>query len=450
MPNYLWLLIALAMVASPLILPLVSSGVFDRKSLTVTLIASAIVVLLPFTGFGDATTVWSLFLAQTLLGTAYVSVSRMRQRKTPFLHAVMSTFSNGSWFITMLLIAGAYQHAEHSLGGVALTAEFATFFVASVAGFMVGRLTGVQWMQWLEKRYGITIDSVDSRWLRRLDDATVPVLVLAIFACLEFYGIFEIAPMRDVCIVLLLGFVQASIYALNTRLANRNHPGWPTLTGILGGIVFVVHWTYLMGYTKAGGLMPLTLLVPYTIATVAGSNLGALVSMFYEKVLGLNVNAPVKGAKEYADVKWHRYVLYATGGLCAAYIIFGTQILTFFGLSPHAIALPFSLSLAPEYERPLALLFAVGVYVINGATQALLSRAGNRNNVSFHAGMALVTGSVNFFISAFVILNARFLDLIPVVAFSSALGQFWGQKVSIVVERAIGSVMVIPPEPKKA
>ena len=43
--------------------------------------------------------------------------------------------------------------------------------------------------------------------------------------------------------------------------------------------------------------MPLSLLVPYTIATVAGSNVGALISMFYEKVLGLDVSGPAKDKK---------------------------------------------------------------------------------------------------------------------------------------------------------
>ena len=149
-------------------------------------------------------------------------------------------------------------------------------------------------------------------------------------------------------------------------------------------------------------------------------------------------------------MKWHRYILFGTGGICALYILTSTQILAFFDLTPHAITLPFAIPLPLDYARPLALLAAVVVYVVNGATQTLLSRAGNRNSMSFHAVMATTAGTINFLLGAFVILNARFLDLIPVVAFSSTLGQFWGQKVSIAVERAVGSVMEIPPEPKKA
>lgn len=432
----IWPLAGLLLVASPLILRTLEPSVFDARSLAIVLGAFALALLAPFFGLGDMATVSQVLLAQTVLFAAFVSVSRMRQRKSAFLHALASVASNGSWFLVMFVLAGAYVHAEQTLHGGALTREFAGLLVASVAGILAGRLVGVQWMQFVERRFSVRTDSVGSPTLAWLDARTVPALMGVLVAMVAAYYDYHFAPWRDVLIVTTLGFLQNGVYAMNTRLANRDHPGWPVVTGLLGGAIFVVHWTYLIGYSETGGLMPLTLLIPYTVATVAGSNVGAMVSMLHENLLGIKADTHRTNSALYASVAWHRWLLVGVASLCVIYLSWSTEILLFFGLAAHAISVPFA-----ELGRPLALLFGAAMFFANNITHTLSSRAGNRNHAGYHAITCLIHGATTFFMGAFVILNAQFLDLIPVAALGSATGQLFAQRVSLWMEKRLESVM---------
>ncbi len=432
----IWSMACLVLLASPLVLRTLEPSVFDARSFTIVLWAFVLALSAPMLGLGDASTVYQVLLAQTVLFAAFVSVSRMRQRKSAFLHALASVASNGSWFVVMFVLAGALVHAEHTLHGGALTREFIGLLIASVAGILAGRLVGVQWMQFIERRFKIKTDSVGSTALARLDGYTVPALMLTLVAMAAVYYDYHLAPWRDVVIVTALGFVQNGVYAMNTRLANRDHPGWPVVTGLLGGAVFIVHWTYLIGYSETGGLMPLTLLIPYTVATVAGSNMGAMVSMLYENWLGIKADTHRTNPAMYNTVHWHRWLLVGVAVLAIAYLPWSTEILAFFGLAAHSISLPFA-----ELSRPLALLLGAAMFFANNITHTLSSRAGNRNHAGYHAVTCLIHGGTTFFMGAFVILNASFLDLIPVAALGSAAGQLFAQRASLWMEKRLESVM---------
>ncbi len=278
--------------------------------------------------------------------------------------------------------------------------------------------------------------------LALLDRYTIPTLLYALVATVAACLIFKLAPLQDVLIVTCLGFLQNGIYAFNTRLANRNHPGWPVVTGLLAGIVFVVHWTYLLRFTQVGGIMPLALLLPYTVATVTGSNVGALLSMILEGWLGLNKpDAHVKEGKGYANVRWHNRLLIAVAVFCGVYILWSGPILGALGLEVHAIVLPFPFFEGSDFARAAAMVFGGFIFFANNITHTLSSRAGNRNHAPYHAMTCLLHGLVTFWMGTFVILNARFLDLIPVAALGSAAGQLYAQKFSMWMEKRLVSVM---------
>lgn len=431
-----WLTLTACLTGSPLLLLRLGRSSFDRKSFSIVVLACAIAATAPALGFGGAAAVYKVLLAQTVLFAAFVSVSRMRQRKSAFLHALASIASNGGWFLVMFVLAGALVHAEHALHGTALSREFVGLLLASIAGILAGRLIGVQWMQFVERRFKVRTDSVGSSGLDWLDRRTVPALMAALVVMAAAYYGCRFAPWRDVLIVTTLGFLQNGVYAINTRLANRDHPGWPVVAGLAGGAVFIVHWTYLIGYTEVGGMMPIALLIPYTVATVAGSNTGAMLSMMHERVLGIKADTRRANAAAYASIVWHRWLLAGAALVCAAYLLWSDSVLALFGLAAHAIVLPFA-----SVPRPAALVLGGLAFFANNVTHTLSSRAGNRNHAPYHAATCLIHGLVTFFMGAFVILNARFLDLVPVAALGSATGQLFAQRISLRMEQWLASVM---------
>lgn len=138
----------------------------------------------------------------------------------------------------------------------------------------------------------------------------------------------------------------------------------------------------------------------------------------------------------YNMVCWHRWLLVGVALLAIAYLSWSTEILALFGLAAHSINLPFA-----ELSRPVALLVGAATFFANTVTHTLSSRAGNRNHAGYHAVTCLIHGGTTFFMGAFVILNASFLDLIPVAALGSAAGQLFAQRASLSMEKRLESVM---------
>jgi hypothetical protein len=445
-----WMFAVMCIIGSPLLLQWVKDGAPDVRSFLISLCAVSVVFAAPYLGFGDQAVVWKFLLAQTLLFMSFVCVSRIRQRKSLFLMALASVGSNGGWFLAMQILAGAYLASKQGI----VDAQSIGVLMAAIAGTLVGRLVGVQWMTWVEKRFQVRTDSVGTPTLKWLDAHTQPALRVIFFGTLAVYGVLHfvtgVVSIVDVVVVMTLGFVQSNVYTINTRFANRDHPGWPVLTGLLGGVVFMVHWTYLIGYTQSGGFMPLVLMIPYTVATVYGANSGAVLSMMLEKMLGIEVDTHKKSAAKdaFKQVTWHKPVLIGIALVCGVYLVTSGYVLAMIGATAHTISLPFTLFAGTQWERPAALFMGGLVFFLNNITHTLSSRAGNRDHAPYHAVTCVVHGVVTFATGTFVVLNAHFLDLVPVAAFGSAAGQLFAQKWSMGMEKWLSSVMDVPQEKK--
>lgn len=444
-----YLLLTTIGVLSPFLITLLPKGKINIPSLFIAAIAVCIAALLPLYVLGSAGLVWQFMFLQFLLYFSFVAVSRMRQRKSAFLHGLMSIFSNGQWFVAMWILSEIYlvsDYAKDVLGEMTFSNEFLVLLVAAIASTLAGRMVGVQWMQWVEAKWEVRTESVGSEKLRFLDSHTPRVLSYSVIACLAGYGIFFPSFFLDACIVTALGLSQSGVYAITTRFANRNHPGWTMVIGLVGGIIFYIHWIYLISFTLVGGIMPLVLLVPYIIATITGSNLGAKLSMFLEVSLKLKADEHVLGRDEYKNITWHRKILWAMtiGGIL--YIVGNEYILEMLGQTVHMIQIPLPLTMwfGNEYARYAALAIGGLMFFLNSSTHTLSSRAGNRNHAPFHAVTCVLHGIVAFSVGTFIILNARFIDLLPIAIFSAAAGQLFAQKLSIRLEKILQSVMDPP------
>jgi hypothetical protein len=430
--------------ASPLIIAASTTGVFDSRSFLIIGIALVAVVLLPLFGKGDALVLWQYFLAQSLLFASYIFVSRVRQRKSLFLIAVASVASNAGWFAAMRVLATAYLSGGQKLSDM----NTGELLAMAVLGTVVGRLIAAQWTMWVEKRWHVGTDSVGSPTLRWLDAHTHYGISLLFFGGVIGYGAFGLISLHDLLIVSVLGFAQNAITTINSRFANRDHPGWPVVTGLAAGTLFVINWTFLIGHTDSGELMSPALLVPYTLATVAGGNCAAVASMRLEKKLDLKVDSYVAGVTPYNDPTWHRFLLLGIAGLCGVYLTMNGYFAALFSLQLHSIVLPFP-TMGTEFGRGVSMVMAGVLFFLSNVTHTLSSRAGNRNSSTYHAVTCILDGMMTFWTGTFVILNARFLDIVPIAAFGTALGQLWAQRCSMGMERWLGSVMGESGEPER-
>jgi hypothetical protein len=441
----IWPLLAALLAISPLLLLKLECGSFDARSSMITVVATMLALAMPSLGFGDEGVVWKFFLGQLMLFASFVAISRVRNRKSLFLTALAGVGSNGGWYLAMFVLAEGYLLTRT---GVTLDV-FVGLLTAAVCGTLVGRLVAVQWMMWVEKRWQVRTDSVGSAGLRNLDDQTMRGLLVALFGCLALYAAFGWASMRDVTVVMTLGVFQSAVYTVNARLANRDHPGWPVISGLVASVVFMVHWVFLIAYTQSGAFMPLSLLVPYTVATIIGANFGVVQAMLFEKKHGITVDSHVKkgsGKKDYSDVTWHRKILFITSVICGAYLVASEQILSTLGLTAHAIVLPLTPFAGTGLERPAALFIGGLVFFASNITHTVSSRAGNRNHAPYHAVTCVIHGLMVFGTGSFVILNPSIPDLIPVAALGSALGQLFAQRFSMTMEAWLVTVMDVPEE----
>jgi hypothetical protein len=102
-----------------------------------------------------------------------------------------------------------------------------------------------------------------------------------------------------------------------------------------------------------------------------------------------------------------------------------------------------------EFGRGVSMVMAGVLFFLSNVTHTLSSRAGNRNSSTYHAVTCILDGMMTFWTGTFVILNARFLDIVPIAAFGTALGQLWAQRCSMGMERWLGSVMGESGEPER-
>ena len=458
MPAFFWLLAAFSIVVSPAFLPLVG-GKTDTKSYRIVLVVFALAALLPLFGFGTPGVVWQILLAETILFVAFIFVSRWRNRASNTLHMLASIASNGGWFLVMYVLANQYQHEHAALASGAFSREALGFFAVVIAGVLGGRLVGMQWSLRIEEYLEVETNGVKSKRLSRFDPLVIPALTAAIFACIVGYGLVSPALSHDVSVVMLLSVVQNGAYALKTRLGNRNHVGWAAVAAIVAALSFIVQWSYLLHYTAEGGSMPLALAVPYTVATVVGSVFGANISMWFEKVWGIEAEKNQKPV-DLIGQPLFRFVLGSVGAFCLLYLFFGNALLALVGVAPHPLSFPFPLFAGTAWERPATLVLAGLVFCLQEVSHTLASTAGNRSDAepgrasflrsqaAYHALICLFYGAITFSKDIFVIFSPHLIDLVPVYIFGNVLGQFFGQTINYKITKALGFVMNVPPAKK--
>lgn len=81
-------------------------------------------------------------------------------------------------------------------------------------------------------------------------------------------------------IVLTLSFVQNITFSLVSRARNRNHHTWHGVASVLSNSVWFLTFAYI---SKEG--WDLSLIIPYTIGTTAGSIFGTHIAMGVERKL---------------------------------------------------------------------------------------------------------------------------------------------------------------------
>lgn len=441
MNEELWPVLAVLFIASTYLLKFFKGAKENPWSDVIIAFSTVIAICAPLALLDSATIIWKFFLGQMIMFASFVCISRMRNRKSLFLNALAGVGSNGGWFVAMQILAAGYLLTKSGTDSTTLIC----LLIAAIGGVVSGRLVAVQWMEYVETRWKVRTDSVGSASLRALDGYTAYGLLVCVGVTIFAYTTFGWASMHDVFIVMTLGILQNAIYTVNARFANRDHPGWPVVTSLLSTVVFIGHWVFLMRYTESGSFMPLVLLVPYTVATVFGGNIGVVLSMVLEGRLGATVDSYTKANKvSYTNVTWHRKVLWSVAALCGVYVFFSTPVLTFFGIAPEQLLLPAQLFQGVSFEREIALVFAGMVFFFNSVTHTVSSRAGNRNHSPYHAMACVVHGLVVFGTGSFAILNPHIFDLLPVALLGSALGQLCAQRFSLYMEYWLGSLMDLP------
>jgi len=370
--------------------------------------------LLP--NFGEAII---FFTAATAQFTAFVFVSRLRQRGSFFWHAVASLAANGTWYVTMHLFDGA--------------GAYWMYIFPFVAGIIAGRTIGVLWAQYVEKAFDLKSDAARDPRLapgKRLHlvahEPTFWVLssLLVIYV---LYGLFSFeSVLRDsLLIVVSLGILQNFFYALNTRAVQRGSNTYIALTGVLSGTVFYISAAYL--FSKD---LPLALLVPYMLSTALGSTMGAFFSMIIEWSARLSPDQHL----EKKAVKQSRTPYVVIAVLALLWVLVNESVLNLFGYESRSLVFPLPIPGFDALPRVMIILAAAVVFFLDTALHAVTSRAGNRNHAGYHVSACIPKGLVDFSKMGYLALNSSIPDIIPIAVLASCLGSLFGKSVSERVE----------------
>lgn len=374
--------------------------------------------------------------AATAQFASFVFVSRLRQRGSFLWHAIAAIASNGTWYATMhvLKTADAYW----------------LFFVLYILGLISGRLVGVGWAQYVEKKYKLKSDATRDDKLapgKRLafivKERTFWTLLVGL-ACYAVYGFiyFQKAAFQSLLIVIGLGLLQSFFYAVSTRAGARDNDWYIVLAGLLGGATFYVNAAYLMSHH-----MPAELVIPYVISTVLGSTTGAFFSMIIEYITKSSPDSHLEKTatkKEPAKSKLP-YVVIMT--LTAIWIFAQEPIFKLFGQSVSPLKFPIS-AVTAEIPRILILFTASLIFLFDSALHTLTSRAGNRNHTGYHISTLIPKGLMDFSKVSYIARNSNIPDLIPIAIFSSCLGSLFGKNISERIEIWLQARMDIETEPK--
>lgn len=342
-----------------------------------------------------------LFTFAYVQNIAFALTSRSRNRSSATYH-----------FIAVLLATLVFFWMLRRL----ITSELnLVLIVPYTAGTVLGSLTGAQVSAWIEKRIGAVSDSTSGPPFtkRRFFAQAWPIGIL--LPALIIHLFLQPLHLAGAFIVLAaLLFAQNFTYAISSRAGNRNKPMF-----LLGSVLFNGVTQFLIFQRIVAYEMDWPLFIPYAVGGISGSITGALASMQIEKRIGATADAHVRATERPKQATWP----------IAAFLTFGLIVLV-----ESFVIRGIVLSLFTIFGLALAQNFSF----------MLVSRARNRNKVSYHALTSIFSNGVWFL--TFRQLYVAGLDwpfLIPYIL-GVASGSLLAYSISIMIERKIGAVADAP------
>lgn len=389
-----------------------------------------IVISANLRSFNEAMT---FFLAAIAQFTAYVFVSRLRQRGSFFWHVMAALASNGAWYATMHIL----KKSE----------AYWMLFFPYIIGLVAGRISGVVWAQYIEQKFDLKADATrDDRLApgKRLGFLAKEWTFWSLIGGLLFYTVysgfvFETAMFQSLLIVIGLGVLQNFFYAVNTRASARGNNSYIAFTGILSGITFYINAVYLFSHH-----MPWVLVVPYVLSTVLGSATGAVCSMIFEYITRSQPDAHLNSGAKKSSRKPYLVIV----SLAVIWIFFQEPIFRFFGWTVADLKFPLSI-VTIKMPRILVILTAALIFLLDTALHTLTSRAGNRNNTNYHVATLIPKGLMDFCKVSYIAQNDKIPDIVPIAVLSGSLGSLYGKDIAEKIERWLQARMDVEPEPAR-
>ncbi len=341
---------------------------------------------------------------------AFSLVSRSRNRNSNNYHLIAAVLSNGVWFLTM----------SHMISRGMPMAMLFPFLAGTTLGSLYGAHVSMKIESWLGLTADVTKDPIIEKTeclgiTEKTETFIRKYLLLILLGVAGLFCLISAENMGTIALLMSLSYIQSVGFGLSSRAKNRGSQNYL----IIAKIFSVVFWFLTFGYLVINK-MPLSLFVPYTIATVFGSITGTQVSMFVEKTFGFNPDSHVK-VKGVEDVN----SLFSDWWLFSFVVVLGVS-LTF--LLPSAIALP-------------VLFLGTFMFALETTSFTVASRAGNRNNMIYHLYARLFKGIVWFLTFEYAVIHNMSFDIFVPVGLGMILGEVFGQKIGVKIESKIGAVM---------
>lgn len=379
--------------------------------------------------------------------TAYVFVSRLRQRGSFFWHAMASIGSNGMWYITLHILNGANAYW--------------LLFIPYVIGIIAGRLTGVNLAQLVESKYELKADATRDDRLQpgqRLDyiikEPMFWVLAIGLLGYLIYSFLFlTVSVFNAIVTVIGLGILQNFFYALSTRASARGNNWYIATTGLMSGLAFYFSALFLLSKQ-----MDFSLFVPYIIGTTLGSTIGAFISMIIEWTMQLRPDEHLEasrgklesGSRKQEQSAWKKRLPYAvTLFLATIWVLFHEYFFAYMGHSATQLKFPVS-AVTVDLPRSIIMLAAAVVFMLDSALHTVTSRAGNRNHTGYHVASLVPKGFSDFFRISYLSLNTHIPDIVPIAILSGCLGSLCGKDIAERIEKWLQAKMDVEPEKPKS
>lgn len=215
------------------------------------------------------------------------------------------------------------------------------------------------------------------------------------------------APVQ-ILILMLLAYASNASYSMVSRSAVRTSALYHAFTVFLNNALF-----YSVLHRLVGNELSLALFIPYTVATVFGSQNGSMASMRIESLFGIKANPDKKAKPTLQSVLAQKVLLGFVGVLGIVAAIFTRDLKT--------------------------AAFVAFLALADNLTFSILRRSRNTNNVAYHVIASLIKGTIWYLLFRELSLSKMALAFFPQYCFGSVLGGLIGQDVSLRIERLIGA-----------